>query len=149
MNIIKMLFEDNKKDEILKYIRAELKQFPNNKLSEIGVPHKLNFDKKSANNYFHDGARWSNAKLNKEYGNSDKPYYIRAFNNVGGLCFDDDDDSDLILKNVKIDFEKHKERTALMKINNLFNSFGWDITELYNHKLNRKWQREPIRSCDT
>ena len=137
--IIRRMFEAEEKSEIMKYIKTELKDFNNRKLTEIGIPHKLSFGENTRNNYFHKGAMWSNAKLKKEYAPGDKPYYIRAFNHVGGLTFDDDDDRELIESKVDIDYIKHKNHTALAKVESLFECFGWNMTDLYNIKRADSW----------
>ena len=118
---IDMLFNNKSKDDVITYLRTEIKDIPNKNPILLAKRTKLNFRRKTKSGItkFEIAARVANKTLYKEYKTGDKPYYLP------GICFDYDDEVD-VTENM---IPKLIEETT-MKISKLFDAFGYDINEL-------------------
>lgn len=121
--LLDSIFGDEPRAQTFNRLSDFIKDIPNKSTIFVGIPTKLNFDR---NDYRDKIAKYTNSRYKTNYKTGDKPFRVPAFNQVNGICFDDD--IDFASYNEHVDYRAVTE-LVIKKLNMLFEPMGWDVDE--------------------
>lgn len=144
--LIKLL-NGKPKEEILKYVRQNVKKIKNFEFSleYISIPTKLNraLDDYKGNLPVVRGVRWSNEHLGTMFKSGDKFLLLWCKGEPDIICYEFEHQLDKINIKEKIDMPKMLDRNLYMPLETIFEALKWNLKLLQQDQSTlSKWVRE-------